>query len=670
MLYRLKILYVVLGLQIAPATLWAQQHPVQPMVLPYVVGPHGVIQIHVRLNDQTSGIFAVDTGAMTSVLNDQISRKLRLKSDPDLHKQPGADPDLPADLHMVTLAHFQCGLLSVRNLQLRSVSGQTLEGISGRELAGLLGADILSRFAVLFDFQKHQILLWKGGHLSTAQRATVGMRDAQSVALTQPEDYQAPAGLRDAPKQWYNTVPISLNGAPTRQFTVDTGSDVTLVPTDLAHQQGLHAFKTEQYQIGFDDGPMDIEVAVADFLSLGSFHVRHPVVDYATHESDTDAIVGRDVLTQLYLLLDYPAAKAYFKPLERQAVSLPFAAPGLNIPLVTVRLKDGKPSLFGIEPAFVTSIDGGVAAARHLLVPATPPRGDVSIVSPLWLGNNALCLDSVIVQVTDFTALRASEVYPEDGRLGADLLDQVALRLDFTQRTVEMISPGHLEGTHYLSARAQRLPLTKTEAGYAVDGQVDGVAARFIVGLTTSITTLSSHALVAGLHPVATLAEAGFSVPVHELRLHRIQVGNAIWNAPIVLDVSPVRESDLNLLGTDFLGRFHVVVDYAASALYLDPDPHNADTPTEISGLGFRLTTTGDRRMVINGLTIPSPASEAALQLGDEVVAVNSRVVWQTLPGQIITECKKPVGMEIILTIRSKGGEKTHEVKLKVRKLL
>ncbi len=88
-------------------------------------------------------------------------------------------------------------------------------------------------------------------------------------------------------------------------------------------------------------------------------------------------------------------------------------------------------------------------------------------------------------------------------------------------------------------------------------------------------------------------------------------------------------------------------------------------------GLGFTPHIDRDKNLEIVALSIPSPASETGLKVGDVVTSVNSMPV-QTTPIQTIAAQvqHQPEGTVITLIIRSKGEDKPREVILKIRKLL
>ena len=88
------------------------------------------------------------------------------------------------------------------------------------------------------------------------------------------------------------------------------------------------------------------------------------------------------------------------------------------------------------------------------------------------------------------------------------------------------------------------------------------------------------------------------------------------------------------------------------------------------SGVGINAGMSPTGKLLITAIERHSPAEEAELQTGDEIVAVNGFKVGTASLERIIAETKQPEGTKIILIIQHPGEDKPREIKLKVRKLL
>jgi hypothetical protein len=83
---------------------------------------------------------------------------------------------------------------------------------------------------------------------------------------------------------------------------IDTGADITMVPSDLVKQLGISIDPNQTFELMGFDGTKNVATAVKfDLLFLGrAFKGRFFLL-----EEDT-GILGRDVLSHLSLLFDGP----------------------------------------------------------------------------------------------------------------------------------------------------------------------------------------------------------------------------------------------------------------------------------------------------------------------------------------------------------------------------
>ena len=125
-----------------------------------------------------------------------------------------------------------------------------------------------------------------------------------------------------------------------------------------------------------------------------------------------------------------------------------------------------------------------------------------------------------------------------------------------------------------------------------------------------------------------------------------------------------------NVLGLDFLSRFVVTLDLSAKQLYLEPDPNYKDDALKWISTGYDAVPTSDGKITVSGLYAPSPASEAGLKIGDEILEVNGKLVDNASYQTIYSTIKHVAGTIVRLKIRRKGEDKPREFTLKMRKLI
>jgi hypothetical protein len=77
------------------------------------------------------------------------------------------------------------------------------------------------------------------------------------------------------------------------------------------------------------------------------------------------------------------------------------------------------------------------------------------------------------------------------------------------------------------------------------------------------------------------------------------------------------------LLGSDFLRQFVVSLDLANDSLYLSPDPNFRADQDRFSTIGVQFAKDPTGFFTIMAVWNPSPASQARLKVGDQVLSVN-----------------------------------------------
>jgi hypothetical protein len=113
------------------------------------------------------------------------------------------------------------------------------------------------------------------------------------------------------------------------------------------------------------------------------------------------------------------------------------------------------------------------------------------------------------------------------------------------------------------------------------------------------------------------------------------------------------------VIGNDFLRHFIVTLDWPHQTLYLTPvDADDAFYPY-LEGYGFQ-TLMRDQRLLITGLYRPSPAVNAGLQIGDQILVINGDD-YTAIPSHLACDfIHHPVGTRYKgpITITVRRGEK------------
>ena len=121
------------------------------------------------------------------------------------------------------------------------------------------------------------------------------------------------------------------------------------------------------------------------------------------------------------------------------------------------------------------------------------------------------------------------------------------------------------------------------------------------------------------------------------------------------------------LIGYSLLRRYRVVIDYPRHVLWLDPIPgYRDERPYEYSQVGIQLERAGTH-VRVTAVALESPASEAGIRRGDEIVTIDGQPTSGDL-GELARRLEGPPGSVVRLVMRQGSAERTYH--LKRRRLL
>lgn len=298
------------------------------------------------------------------------------------------------------------------------------------------------------------------------------------------------------------------------------------------------------------------------------------------------------------------------------------------------------------------------------------------------LGNSKLNLKHNRFVLGDFSAIR--QQHPDFvGIIGAEVFKEFALVLDYTDKTVGVYLPGKLTLSDEKNPGMIRLPLVKVDNLYFVDAKVNDKDIRFLLDTGSDRSTLSLTAQKQIGKPdaelfgeeVVSVADAGkkfIEQPAVLQQYQSLAVGTAKWDKPIFL--SATRASDLlserNLLGAEFLSKYHVIADIPGSMLYLLPVRELESE--KIVGTGLRFQVTSGKGISVSGVYSPSSASSKGIKAGWKIleyggIKISASNATKETSEQIMA-MEKEAGKSIEVVFERNG--KKERVLLETRKLL
>jgi hypothetical protein len=268
-----------------------------------------------------------------------------------------------------------------------------------------------------------------------------------------------------------------------------------------------------------------------------------------------------------------------------------------------------------------------------------------------------------------------------DGILGQDFISQFVVEIDYITSRIVL----HDKSKYIYSGQGESIPITLNmaghpqAAGFILEPGRDPVEGTFALDIGHGGSILVNRSFVEKnqlLPPakktIAAIAGIGVGGESKALigRVHAFKLGRFAVDNPVVSFSQDVQgaAAAMNVIGADILKKFKVFLDYGRNRIILEPNSQFAD-PIEYhkSGLFLRSNGSGDQQEITVMSTIDnSPASDAGIQKGDALVAIDGRPATEfTLP-----QINEMLKQEKLLLLRFKRSEELIEVKLKPRRLI
>lgn len=305
--------------------------------------------------------------------------------------------------------------------------------------------------------------------------------------------------------------------------------------------------------------------------------------------------------------------------------------------LVPVRVNGSQPSWFLLDTARASSaVDDVRAVAVGLYSPSQQGKLPKSFAG-VRLDFPSLRISIPSLALDSFGDLSARIGHAVDGVLGADVLSQLIIRIDYPRQSVQFYAPGSF---HY-AGKGLQLPLKIVGGIPAIDGRISihhrgdfrgafAISTGLAEPLQFSEHFASSQSL-ADL-PEKTLpfstTDAANDTDVRDRlgRVHAIQFGKVTFADTIA--IIPAKSKGGGLvprqficaLGGELLDRFAIVLDYPAHLLILEPNRHFKDFFTaDMSGLTIIAIPPAFNKFEVARVAQKSPAAQAGIMVGDMI---------------------------------------------------
>ena len=263
--------------------------------------------------------------------------------------------------------------------------------------------------------------------------------------------------------------------------------------------------------------------------------------------------------------------------------------------------------------------------------------------------------------VFDLDALMRRVEGPPDiaGVVGYELFRRFPVKLDFERSRATFYNPQ----TFRYAGTGAKLSIAFRGTRPQVRGRVDGVEGDFVVdtgsrgSLTLTLPFVEANDLVARYGAkVAVISGAGTGGHVRALlaRANTLELSTLVVKDPVTSlsrqEGGPLAGPDLaGNLGHGILRRFNITFDYAAGALYLEPNANFGQR--EVYDRAGVWIERGRRGFEVVDVVAGGPADVAGMKAGDVVIAVDGQDVAAMSLAAARARLKGAAGRKVRLTI-------------------
>lgn len=284
------------------------------------------------------------------------------------------------------------------------------------------------------------------------------------------------------------------------------------------------------------------------------------------------------------------------------------------------------------------ALEIGATAVVGKLDSATSARVDSIALGELRLRNYR-------VDLTPTDLISQASGRPIRGLLGAEVLRRFTVEIDPRERLVKLYDPA----TYWYAGPGTVVPMVPRNGAVVARAQIKipgGRAVKANLVLDTGMSRvclifsrrfISRHTQFGRLRSVQGAVGVGLSgqlqgrvVRVEEVRLGPFVARDATAGLPDAGTEKILAFSEDGVVGNQMLARIGVIFDYARDRIILArPDMRADDCPYDMSGIYFTTNGPSLEGVRVTDVAIDSPASEAGVRIGDEILAVDGRTVAQ-----------------------------------------
>lgn len=602
----------------------ASSDPPSSATISFTASPCGAPIFDLRSGDIT-GHFLLASDCTSSWISHDFAARLKLVSEPiTISGQSYYGAVLPR----LTLG---APCLQMPDSVFLDMDLSALTKRCGTRIDGVIGANMLSSIAVALDYQKNTITLWNHGNVSDADLAIAGFDHAFAAEIRGNDEdcrYFIPSVLRNGTQSC--SVDLQLNTSCAYN-TLPPG-----VVTDLSLSQS-HPW----------NHPL-LDATAAESMMLGTASVSSP----AFMVSGDQASLGINTLSRYRTLIDAAAGKLYMVP--RVSAVAPPSARGLRVPFeygpstrhkIIVRASiDGRPPQpFVLDTGMAQPLLLDRDAALTLGICETGkdtlrlngvfPASEGTVSSLVILGrspadNLAISLSRTLV--ADLKVMRHMSGLPIAGVIGAGILSDTAVKLDFSSKIATFYPAPLVAPTPPKAACIPFLPALQQDAYCVGIDFGKGKPSPLLVDTGSFQLTVPPDAArdwipvnhQARFNWIGGILMIGEDFNIPHLDLGGVSAENVdVTTLPIDHTPIPIPGT----LGLSALSQFNVTLDIPHNRLILEPTANSIASNEPTGWTGMLLADADDNTIKVSGAEPASPAFLAGINSGETLLSIDGQ---------------------------------------------
>ena len=365
---------------------------------------------------------------------------------------------------------------------------------------------------------------------------------------------------------------------------------------------------------------------------------------------------------------------------------VPFEMNGNSIYL-QARVNGSEPRWFVLDTgAGVTVLNATTAESLGLKAGrAGTLRGAGGVVQSTGITGLTLDVGGAVLKDVSVTSIPLAQLENAAGRaidgiLGVDFFRRYVVEIDYEARQLTTYEPS----AYAYAGRGETLPLTFRDNHPHLRAQVKfpgrpPLEGDFVIdaGSSMQLTMLPAFteknrlrdSVPAAFTTYARGVGGDFALPV--ARAESLRIGGFTVERPVTAFPTAGTfgaEGIAGNIGTAILRRFRVVFDYSRKRVHLEPSKNFSD-PFEFDMSGLGLASEGPSFSVFKvARVLPgTPASEAGLRQGDEILSVGGRPVNGTRLSDLREQLRR---LDHTVSLRVRRGAEELDVVIRTRRLV